>query len=112
MTTGVARRSSTSTHHRPARSRLPPAPASPRALAATLPAFRFLRLSIFAHDLIRKPVPTFRDNALQSLGHLLVSSDKRALLFEPLLQLFDGNVSRNRIARQRQRRRHARRLPH
>src|SRR4029453_18563236 len=98
----------------------PPARAPPLAPSATkpvkgsrnTPCIRFLRLSIFAHDLIRKPVPTFRDHALKALGHFLVPPDEGALLFELCLQLFGRNVSRNRIARQRQRRCYARRLPH
>src|ERR1700752_3523274 len=79
----------------------------PAKTSRNTPCIRFLRLSIFAHDLIRKPVPTLRDHALKALGHFLVPPDEGALLFELLVQRFGRNVPRNRIARQRQRRRYA-----
>src|SRR3954471_937846 len=41
---------------------------------------------------------TFSSFPLQSLGHLLIPPDERALLFQALLQLFYRNVARNRIA--------------
>src|SRR5437016_43612 len=50
---------------------------------------------------IRLPPTTLYSEPLR---HLLVPADKSALLFQHLLQLSDGDVAWNRIARQRQRR--------
>src|SRR5215468_416855 len=50
-----------------------------------------------------RQIPFIRSLRLQPFRHLLVPPDEGALLFQLLLQLFGGDVSRNRIARQRQR---------
>src|ERR1700730_6319632 len=61
------------------------------------------------YSLIQFPPSCF---LLQSLGHALIPPDEGALLPERLLQLFWRDVARNRIARQRQRRRCACGLAH
>src|SRR2546430_10746068 len=93
MTTAATRRSLPSARPRPALSRSPQTPASPRSRAAKFPSSGFLRLS-------------------EPLGDLLVPPDKGALLFQCLLQLFDRNVAWIRIAAKRQRRGGAGGLPH
>src|SRR5262245_45577491 len=59
-----------------------------------------------------RQIPFIRSLRLNSFGHLLIPPDEGALLFQLLLQLFGGDVSRNRIARQRQRGGTAGGLPH
>src|SRR5947209_20588310 len=71
-------------------------------------------------DIANRPASASRANFvipfpppfLQPLGHVLVPPDESAVLLQRLLQLFYRNVAWNRVARQRQRRRGAGRLPH
>src|SRR5262245_9725532 len=77
--------------------------ATPLAATANKPAnaSRIIPFIRFLRRFFSKPV-----------GYLLVPPDKGPLLFQRLLQLFGGDVSRNRVARQRQRRGRTGRLTH